>query len=335
MVQVRFLTKTTSDLDARTARLFYDLATDEAVGDPQVMADYASVNLASGAILSFDGNFAALQTALQSTDSIELLLLSLPLMRIDTILKSFAAGESVLVTDLGINGDELAQFFSVSAIEDGFQHFLSGNDTFVGDMGQESMAGYAGNDLMLGMNGNDLIEGGIGDDEINGNKGSDIVDGGPDRDFVRGGQESDLVLGGDGSDWHLNGNNANDTVQGGNGGDVIFGGKDDDLLMGQEGDDFLSGDLGNDVVVGGNGADVFAFDHDSGLDFVFDFRPGEGDVIGIREDVNGLPIRTGTDVLARALQSEEGTVLDLGGDNFVLLDLVQRSSLREEHFAIF
>ena len=334
MVAVEFLTTSGSSLDARTSKLLLDLEKVEAVGDPQVSANHAQVNLNDGSIVSFDGDFVALQLALQFGDS-EALFLALPSIRIDSISKSFSGGDSVLVTGLGITGDELAPFFSEDAIEGGFQHFLRGNDTFVGDLGQESLAGFAGNDIILGMNGNDSIEGGAGDDELNGNKGVDVVDGGPDRDFARGGQESDLVLGGDGDDWHLNGNNANDTVQGGNGADAVFGGREDDLLQGQDGNDFLSGDLGNDVLVGGIGADVFAFDHNSGLDFVFDFRPEDGDRIGIRTDANGVLLRNGTDVISRALQAEEGTVLDLGNENYVLLDFFQRADLRAEHFVLF
>ncbi|WP_299960841.1 hypothetical protein [uncultured Roseobacter sp.] len=99
-----------------------------------------------------------------------------------------------------------------------------------------------------------------------------------------------------------------DSLEGGDGNDTLDGGAGDDTLDGGAGDDTLDGGTGNDVLTGGSGGDTFVFAAGDGQDVIEDFSVSE-DVLQFK-NING-PIE--------AVDSSDGVVLKLGGDNQVLL----------------
>ncbi|MGE0652062.1 MAG: calcium-binding protein [Alphaproteobacteria bacterium] len=228
---------------------------------------------------------------------------------------------------------QVAQVLSYPARPGGDSVFGAGDDTFTGGDAGERVDGGAGNDTILGMGGNDSLLGGAGDDNLNGNLGADTVAGGAGADFVRGGQGADLVFGDDGDDWHVNGNLGDDVVHGGAGDDMVFGGAGEDTITGDAGDDTISGDLGQDLLAGGAGADRFHFGHGSGIDTVQDFDPDGGDVIHLVADINGSGIASFADILAHAVVTPDGVVIDLGADNSVTLQGVAKGALSAGDFA--
>ncbi|MEG3847319.1 peptidylprolyl isomerase [Microcoleus sp. herbarium19] len=142
---------------------------------------------------------------------------------------------------------------------------------------------------VLGGSVNDRITGSPTNDAINGSQGNDTLTGEVGDDFLRGGKGNDLISAGVGSDI-LNGNLGDDNLNGDAGNDFLRGGRGNDALIGGDGNDFLVNDLDNDTLTGGNGADTFILqttDLSAGFlvgndtDIILDFKPGEGDRIGI------------------------------------------------------
>ena len=137
-----------------------------------------------------------------------------------------------------------------------------------------------------GGSGNDRIIGSPVDDAINGSQGNDTLTGEAGDDFLRGGKGNDLISGGVGNDI-LNGNLGDDTLNGDAGNDFLRGGRGNDVLIGGDGNDILVGDIGSDTLTGGAGADTFVLSAgenlalDSASDLIIDFRPVEGDRIGL------------------------------------------------------
>jgi serralysin len=161
--------------------------------------------------------------------------------------------------------------------------------------------------------GNDFIRG-SGDSELmNGNAGRDTLMGGSDslvlgvpcgNDTLRGGQDADILYGECGNDI-LNGNQGDDYAYGGVGNDLIRGGQGNDALVGESGNDTLIGDAGIDRLWGGEGTDLFVLKREAGAtsreigsaqppppgtfnnveevpaDFILDYNPAQGDVIGL------------------------------------------------------
>lgn len=90
----------------------------------------------------------------------------------------------------------------------------------------------------------------------------------------------DTIIGGTGNDY----------ITAGAGDDTLIGGAGNDYLLGGAGDDFLSGGFGSDYLSGGAGADTFHFDTtalDGSTDTIADFSMAQGDVIDIRDLLDG------------------------------------------------
>ncbi|MFL0418838.1 calcium-binding protein [Sphingomonas sp. 179-I 2A4 NHS] len=88
----------------------------------------------------------------------------------------------------------------------------------------------------------------------------------------------------------IEGGSGNDYIDGGAGNDTLIGGAGNDNIFGGDGDDFLSGGFDSNYLSGGAGADIFHFDSsalDSSIDTVADFSLAQGDVIDIRDVLNG------------------------------------------------
>jgi Ca2+-binding RTX toxin-like protein len=181
----------------------------------------------------------------------------------------------------------------------------------------ENILGGPGNDTLIGNNGENFIDGGLGADDMIGRGGTDTVtyarygasqpiivtlDGKiNDGLFVGNFCEYDnvhtdieVVIGGDGNDKIsagkkfktviLIGNGGNDTLKGGTGDDQLDGGKDADSLIGGAGNDIFVNQADfqashGDVIDGGDDFD-FAQDDFSdsfnNVEFTFDLIYGEG-----------------------------------------------------------
>jgi serralysin len=156
---------------------------------------------------------------------------------------------------------------------------------------------------LLALAGNDFVRGSDADERMNGNSGRDTLIGGCGSDTVRGGQDFDILYGECGSDI-LIGNQGDDYAYGGTENDFIRGGKGNDALVGESGNDLLIGDAGIDRLWGGEGRDLFVLLREVGAtsgeigstqppptdtfndeqvpaDFILDYNPAEGDVIGL------------------------------------------------------
>lgn len=152
------------------------------------------------------------------------------------------------------------------------------------------------------LDGNDFVRGSGGAELMNGNSGTDTLIGGCGSDTIRGGQDFDILYGECASDF-VSGDQGDDYVYGGTANDFIRGGKGNDALVGESGKDTLIGDAGIDRLWGSEGADLFVLRTEVGAisgeigslqpppsdnfdldevpaDFILDYNPAEGDVIG-------------------------------------------------------
>ncbi|BBK37528.1 hypothetical protein STAQ_26060 [Allostella sp. ATCC 35155] len=193
--------------------------------------------------------------------------------------------------------------------------------------GNDELLGSGADDTLVGMDGNDVVNGNAGNDDLNGNQGDDLVTGGAGADYVRGGQGNDVVRGGADSDWHVNGSLGDDLVYGDLGDDTCFGGQGNDQVFGGDGNDWISGDLGSDTLSGGSGADRFVFRSGAGTDRIADFSSAEGDRLELEAGLNGTGIDSFAELQARMTAGAEGTLIDLGDGNSLLIQGVQPAGL--------
>jgi len=172
------------------------------------------------------------------------------------------------------------------------------------------MRGAQGNDTMLGQDGDDRMVGGEGLDVIYG-------DGGADRIWA--GAGNDIVLGGDGGD-RLNGGDDND---------FVYGGADNDILNGSNGSDTIYGGLGDDRMTGGEGEDYHLFGGSvgGGADTVLDFVVGEDQLVFEGIEFGDEP----GDLTAAQFLEDNGffdgrdLVIDLGdGETVTLRNFIER-----------
>ncbi|MDR0809929.1 MAG: CAP domain-containing protein [Gemmobacter sp.] len=211
----------------------------------------------------------------------------------------------------------------------------AGNDTLLGGGGKDRLIGRTDDDRLEGGDNHDTLEGGAGNDTLlagNGNDkllggtGADLLDGGNGNDLLQGNAGQDTLLGGVGDD-QLDGGSENDLLEGGAGNDTLFGGTGADVLRGGAGKDVLNGGAGADLLIGGVGADSFVFDRNCGLDHIQGFSRGQGDRLvldrTLLEETKLSATATGltSKVLSQvATVTAEGVLLDLAGDNGVLLE---------------
>lgn len=88
----------------------------------------------------------------------------------------------------------------------------------------------------------------------------------------------------------IEGGSGNDYIYGEAGNDTLIGNGGNDYLYGGAGDDFLSGGSGSNYLSGGAGSDTFYFDATAlggSLDTIADFSTAQGDVIDIRDVLDG------------------------------------------------
>src|SRR4028119_1207876 len=182
---------------------------------------------------------------------------------------------------------------------------------------------------VLGGSANDRILGAPTDDAINGSQGDDNLTGEAGDDFLRGGKGNDSISAGVGNDI-INGNVGDDNLNGDAGNDFLRGGRGNDVLIGGDGNDFLVGDIGSDTLTGGGGTDTFVLvtgenlDLDTASDIILDFRPGDGDRIGLTSNLSNTSFT----------QSGSNTLIQFGGVTLAVVQNVAPAAVQNAAFAI-
>ncbi len=143
----------------------------------------------------------------------------------------------------------------------------AGNDTIIGNIGNDNLFGEEGNDTLSGNAGDDYLRGEDGDDKLYGDAGKDFLDGGDGNDKLYGGADNDRLFGDSGNDA-LFGGDGDDDLDGSLGDDLLYGEAGNDKLFGSIGNDTLNGSEGNDKLSGYEGNDIYRFDGDFGQDIV-------------------------------------------------------------------
>ncbi|MEG4369883.1 peptidylprolyl isomerase [Microcoleus sp. B4b_D2] len=182
---------------------------------------------------------------------------------------------------------------------------------------------------VLGGSANDRIIGSPTDDAINGSQGNDTITGEAGDDFLRGGKGNDSISGGVGDDI-INGNLGDDIINADAGNDFLRGGRGNDVLIGGDGNDFLIGDTGSDTLTGGGGTDTFVLvtgenlELDGSSDIIIDFRPGDGDRIGLTSPLSNTSFT----------QSGSNTLIQFGGVTLAVVQNATPAAVQNAAFAI-
>ena len=143
----------------------------------------------------------------------------------------------------------------------------AGNDTIIGNIGNDNLFGEDGNDTLRGNAGDDYLHGEDGNDALYGDAGKDYLDGGNGNDKLYGGADNDRLFGDRGNDV-LFGGDGDDTLDGSDGDDLLYGEAGNDELFGSSGNDVLNGGTGNDKLSGYKGNDIYQFSGNFGQDII-------------------------------------------------------------------
>ncbi|MEZ5924779.1 MAG: calcium-binding protein [Hyphomicrobiaceae bacterium] len=167
---------------------------------------------------------------------------------------------------------------------------------------------------------------------IEGNARANRLVGTASRDFMEGKGGNDTMYGRGGNDV-MDGDAGNDLMYGGSGNDNMEGGLGADRMYGGTGNDIISGDEGNDVMTGGAGNDRFIFDSGDGDDRITDFvAGGTVDRLDLRDAA--FDFVSFADVLARAVDTSSGVLINLGGGDSVRLTGVHEADLKAVDFLL-
>ncbi|MGB3535662.1 MAG: SGNH/GDSL hydrolase family protein, partial [Microcoleaceae cyanobacterium] len=251
----------------------FELVIDESTG----LIDKAVVTLAEGATSATLVNDIIADNATEGPESV-----------------SFALAE---VEGYTVDSDVNAASFTILDTS-------TGNDTIVGD---------EGDNVLTGQDSDNLIAGGLGNDEITGAGGDDVL---------RGDLNSRSSGGTVGGNDTISGGAGNDRIGGKAGDDELFGDDGDDQIWGDDGDDLIRGGLGSDVLIGddfsgGAGADTFVLAAGEGTDTIIDFEVGV-DLIGLAD---GLTVE---DLTVTA--SSSSTTIAFGDETLAVLEGVVSGS---------
>jgi Ca2+-binding RTX toxin-like protein len=202
-----------------------------------------------------------------------------------------------------LTGNGLANDLTYTGLDDARIDGLGGNDTILGDEGDDTLNGGDGNDFIIGDFGDDTLRGGAGVDTLSGHEGDDSYfvtagdfategasDDGSDIDTVfspvswtLGPDLDNLTFSNDGAAGNIAGvegigNERNNALDGRIVDRVRLEGRaGNDSLLGGAAADTLLGGTGNDVLSGGGGADSFTFAEAPGsanADRITDFTSG-------------------------------------------------------------
>ena len=201
-----------------------------------------------------------------------------------------------------------------------------------GGVDNDAVYGGNDNDLIYGNEDGDLIYGSQSFDTVFGGQQADVIFGGQDDDLTYGNRQSDMIYGNRDEDMVYGGQDE-DTVHGGKGEDTVWGNKGDDLLFGNRDDDVLYGGVGDDTMGGGQGTDIFVFESEPSSDVISDFGTDAGEVLDLTRlgfDEDFTTFKAG-----RIDENADGDeVVDLGGDNKILLLGVGVDDLQASHFTL-
>jgi uncharacterized secreted protein with C-terminal beta-propeller domain len=143
---------------------------------------------------------------------------------------------------------------------------------------------HAGIDVRVwGGRGNDTILGDSGDQCIFGGPGDDVIDAAGGDDTCWGNNGDDDLMGGDDADW-LCGDAGDDTVAGNWGSDRLLGAAGDDFLDGGEDRDKVNGGADADTIKGGGGRDNLNADDGEGK--------ANGDLVFVEWGIDGTAYNT-------------------------------------------
>lgn len=99
------------------------------------------------------------------------------------------------VTGMSTNASQMAMYVTISNnTQETYAFALSGNDTFTGSAGIDTILGYAGNDTLNAGAGNDTLYGSVGNDTLNGGSGADKMYGGDGSDTYYVDNSGDLIF---------------------------------------------------------------------------------------------------------------------------------------------
>ena len=219
-----------------------------------------------------------------------------------------------------------------------------GDDTLVGTGGDDILRGGAGRDLIRASDGDDVLFGAAGDDRLFGENGDDVLFGDAGDDVLEGGPGVDVAIGGQGNDIYVVSDAADVVAEEFDGGfdtvivtgdayalpaniGTMLGNGLSQSLTGNASDNRIDGGGGSDVLAGAGGADVFVFAPGSGNDTVLDFEPGSD-----RLDLVAFDFADAAAVLADAAQFRSDVLLELGGDDRVLVRGVTVAGLADSLF---
>ncbi|MFZ2726958.1 MAG: calcium-binding protein [Methylococcaceae bacterium] len=199
----------------------------------------------------------------------------------------------------------------------------SGNDTLIGNAGDDILVGGAGNDTYVVDSSSDLVLEGA-------SQGTDTVISYVNYALLSGSQVENLTLtdtiGGSttantattatGNDLSntINGNKLNNVLSGAAGGDTLNGGAGNDTVNGGEGNDYLRGNAGNDSLVGGNGNDALC--GGAGSD-TMDGGAGS-DAFGFNSPLSAIDSIVGFDVVNDRIQLDPMVFANLSATAHVL-----------------
>ena len=182
---------------------------------------------------------------------------------------------------------------------------------------------------VVGGSANDRILGAPTGDGINGSQGNDTISGEAGGDFLRGGKGNDSISAGVGNDI-INGNLGDDNLNGDADNDFLRGGRGNDVLIGGDGNDVLIGDIDSDTLTGGGGTDTFVLvtgenlELDGTSDIILDFRPGDGDRIGLTSPLSNTSFT----------QSGSNTLIQFGGVTLAVVQNAAPAAVQNAAFAI-
>ena len=253
---------------------------------------------------------------------------------------NFAAARSSVSLDLSRETTSKFNGFDIHLDAD-FENAIgsSANDSLTGSNTANRLNGEAGDDVILGLDGDDTLLGGDGNDTLNGGDGNDTIDGGNGIDTV--------VFSSPWRDYAISYNSATATYSFERNGQIdrvvnverfafsdvtlhpsmLIHGANALTLLGSSGSENLRSTSADELLAGGGGADKFIIGHDSGIDTITDFSVNDKVVF------QGMPhIRSYTDVMSRATQIGEDTVIDLGNGNSLTLQFTQKASLTTDNF---